>query len=183
MNDIFSLLLMVGKVHHDRIANPSIEASMTSTHTLTPFQATWQPRALGALRIVAGYLFIAHGTTKLFQTPYIEMFANVPTLSIYGAAGMLEVAGGALLILGLLTRPAAFVLSGLMAFAYFIGHAPQGNVLLPILNGGELAALYSFLFLFISVAGPGAWSVEGYARRNRAASRSTAAAAAAQGGA
>lgn len=135
-----------------------------STRALTPLQATWQPRALGALRIVAGYLFIAHGTTKLFQAPYIEMFANVPLLSIYGAAGILEVAGGALLILGLLTRPAAFVLSGLMAFAYFIGHAPQGNVLLPILNAGELAALYSFLFLFISVAGPGAWSLDSYLR-------------------
>ena len=140
---------------------------MTTTRTLTPFQATWQPRALGALRIVAGYLFIAHGTTKLFQAPYIEMFANVPVLSIFGAAGILEVLGGALLILGLVTRPAAFVLSGLMAFAYFIGHAPQGNALLPILNGGELAVLYSFLFLFISVAGPGSWSVDGYVRRNR----------------
>jgi putative oxidoreductase len=132
----------------------------------TAFQSTWQPRALGALRIVAGYLFMAHGTTKLFQAPYIEMFANVPLFSIYGAAGVLEVLGGALLVLGLLTRPAAFVLSGLMAFAYFIGHAPQGNVLLPILNGGELAALYSFLFLFFAVAGPGAWSLDGYLRRN-----------------
>lgn len=129
-------------------------------------QAIWQPRALGALRIVAGYLFAAHGTTKLFQAPFIEMFANVPLFSIYGLAGILEVFGGALLMLGLLTRPAAFVLSGLMAFAYFIGHAPQGNVLLPILNGGELAVLYSFLFLFISVAGPGAWSLDGYLLRN-----------------
>ena len=133
----------------------------------TAFQSTWQPRALGALRIVAGYLFMAHGTTKLFQAPYIEMFANVPLFSIYGAAGVLEVLGGALLVLGLLTRPAAFVLSGLMAFAYFVGHAPQGNVLLPILNGGELAALYSFLFLFFAVAGPGAWSLDSYLRRNR----------------
>jgi len=132
--------------------------------TITPFQATWTPRTLGALRIVAGYLFIAHGTTKLFQAPYIEMFANVPLLSIYGAAGMLEVVGGALLMVGLFTRPAAFVLSGLMAFAYFIGHAPQGNALLPILNGGELAALYSFLFLAISVVGGGAWSLDNVMR-------------------
>ena len=134
--------------------------------TVTPFQATWGPRSLGALRIVAGYLFMAHGTTKLFQLPYVEMFANVPLLSLAGAAGILEVFGGALLVLGLLTRPAAFVLSGLMAFAYFIAHASQGNVLLPLLNGGELAALYSFLFLFISVAGPGAWSLDGYLQRN-----------------
>jgi putative oxidoreductase len=136
---------------------------------LTPFQDQWAPHILGALRIVAGYLFIVHGTTTLFQAPYIEMFANVPLLSIYGAAGILEVVGGAMLILGLFTRPAAFVLSGLMAFAYFIGHAPQGNVLLPILNGGELAALYSFLFLFISVSGPGSFALDGYVRNRRSA--------------
>ena len=138
-----------------------------ATQALTPFQATWTPRTLGALRIVAGYLFMAHGTTKLFQMPYIDMFANVPLLSLAGAAGVLEVVGGALLIAGAFTRPVAFVLSGLMAFAYFIGHAPQGNVLLPILNGGELAALYSFLFLFISAAGGGAWSLDNVRRRNR----------------
>jgi putative oxidoreductase len=137
-----------------------------STTTLTPFQATWAPRALGALRIVAGYLFIAHGTTKLFQAPYIEMFANVPLLSLFGAAGVLEIATGTLLILGLLTRPAAFVASGLMAFAYFIAHASQGNVLVPILNGGELAALYSFLFLAISVVGGGAWSLDNLLRND-----------------
>jgi len=127
---------------------------------VTPFQATWGPRALAALRVVAGYLFLAHGTTKLFQLPYIEMFANVPLMSLAGVAGVLEVAGGLALILGLFTRPVAFTLSGLMAFAYFIGHAPQGNVLLPILNGGELAALYSFLFLFISAAGGGAFALD-----------------------
>ena len=132
---------------------------------VTPFQATWTPRALGALRIVAGYLFIAHGTTKLFQAPYIEMFANVPLLSMFGAAGVIEVATGALLMLGLWTRPAAFVASGLMAFAYFIAHASQGNALLPILNGGELAALYSFLFLAISVVGGGAWSLDNVMRK------------------
>jgi putative oxidoreductase len=136
-----------------------------STTTLTPFQATWTPRALGALRIVAGYLFIAHGTTKLFQAPYIEMFANVPLLSMFGAAGVLEVGTGLLLILGLFTRPAAFVASGLMAFAYFIAHASQGSSLLPILNGGELAALYSFLFLAISVVGGGAWSLDNVLRK------------------
>ena len=155
---------------------------MATTQSPTPFQAAWQPRALGALRIVAGYLFIAHGTTKLFQAPYIEMFANVPVLSMFGAAGILEVLGGALLILGLATRPAAFVLSGLMAFAYFIGHAPQGNVLLPILNGGELAVLYSFLFLFISVAGPGAWSLDGYVRRGRRQASASRTGAVAHGG-
>src|SRR5690349_2003470 len=145
------------------IADTDKEIAMTTP--ITPFQATWAPRALGALRIVAGYLFIAHGTTKLFQAPSIEMFANVPLLSLFGAAGVLEVVGGALLILGLFTRPAAFVLSGLMAFAYFIGHASQGHALLPILNGGELAALYSFLFLALAVVGGGAWSLDGLLRK------------------
>lgn len=138
-----------------------------SSIATTPFQATWSPRALGALRIVAGYLFIAHGTTKLFQAPAIEMFANVPLLSLAGAAGTIEVVTGALLILGLFTRPAAFLASGLMAFAYFIAHASQGNALLPILNGGELAVLYSFLFLAISVVGGGAWSLDNLLRSRR----------------
>lgn len=130
------------------------------------FPSTWTPRALGALRIVAGYLFIAHGTAKLFGAPHVAMFDGLQVFSLIGFAGLLEVFGGALLILGLLTRPTAFVLSGLAAFAYFIGHAPQGNVLVPLLNGGELAALYSFLFLFIAAAGPGAWSLDGYLRRD-----------------
>jgi putative oxidoreductase len=128
-------------------------------------QAFATPRALGALRIVAGYLFMAHGTTKLFNIPYIEMFAHVPLASLAGVAGVLEVVGGLALVLGLFTRPVAFVLSGLMAAAYFIAHAPQGNALLPILNGGELAALYSFVFLFIAAAGSGAWSLDNLRRR------------------
>jgi putative oxidoreductase len=133
----------------------------------TSFQAAWAPRALAALRIVSGYLFLVHGTTKLFHAPYIEAFSNVPLASLAGAAGVLEVAGGIALILGLFTRPAAFVLSGLMAFAYFIAHAPQGNAVLPILNGGELAALYSFLFLFISVAGPGSLALDNLRRASK----------------
>jgi putative oxidoreductase len=126
----------------------------------TPFQAAWTPHALGLLRIVTGYLFIAHGTAKLFGAPHIAMFDGLQLFSLVGVAGILEVLGGALIIGGLFTRPTAFVLSGLNAFAYFIAHAPQGNALLPILNGGELAALYSFLFLLISVVGGGAWSLD-----------------------
>jgi putative oxidoreductase len=145
--------------------------------TSTPFQATWTPRALGALRIVAGYLFIAHGTTKLFGMPHIAMFDGVQLMSLAGIAGILEVAGGAALILGLFTRPVAFVLSGLMAFAYFLGHAPQGNVLLPILNQGELAVLYSFLFLFLSVAGGGAWALDNLRDREGAVAGAIAASA------
>ena len=137
---------------------------MTTT-AITPFQATWIPRALGALRIVAGYLFIAHGTTKIFQAPYIEMFANVPLASLAGIAGLLEVTGGALLILGLFTRPTAFVLSGLMAFAYFLQHSPEG--FWPILNRGELAALYCFVFLYLSARGAGRYSVDAALARRR----------------
>src|SRR5690606_18474233 len=119
--------------------DPIFQGEEDMTHAITPFQATWAPRALGLLRIVAGYLFIAHGTAKLFGAPHIAMFDGLQLWSLSGVAGILEVVGGAALILGLFTRPVAFVLSGLMAFAYFIGHAPQGNLLLPILNGGELA--------------------------------------------
>jgi putative oxidoreductase len=134
------------------------------TTAVTPFQSTWAPRALGALRIVAGYLFIAHGTAKLFGAPHVAMFDGLQLFSLVGLAGVLEVVGGALLIAGLLTRPVAFVLSGLMAFAYFIAHAPQGNALLPLLNSGELAVLYSFLFLFISAAGGGAYALDNVLR-------------------
>jgi putative oxidoreductase len=137
------------------------------------FQATWTPRALGALRIVAGYLFIAHGTAKLFGAPHIAMFDGLKILSLAGAAGILEVVGGTLVLLGLFTRPAAFVLSGLMAFAYFLAHASQGNVLLPILNGGELAVLYSFLFLFISAAGPGDFSLDSLRNRHAGSARAS----------
>lgn len=133
----------------------------------TSFQATWAPRALGALRIVAGYLFIAHGTAKLLGAPHVAMFDGLRLFSLMGLAGVLEVTGGALLILGLFTRPAAFVLSGFMAVAYFMVHAPQGNALLPILNGGELAVLYSFLFLFIAAAGGGAFALDNILRARK----------------
>jgi putative oxidoreductase len=135
---------------------------------ITPLQATWTPRALGALRIVAGYLFIAHGTAKLFATPHVAMFDGLQLFSLVGAAGVLEVAGGALLIAGLFTRPAAFVLSGLMAVAYFIAHASQGSALVPLLNGGELAVLYSFLFLFLAVTGGGAYALDNVLRGRKA---------------
>jgi len=120
----------------------------------------WTPYALAALRIVAGYLLLTHGTAKLFGFPHVAMFDRLPVLSMLGVAGMLEVAGGALLIVGLFTRFVGFVLSGEMAFAYFLVHAPSGHVLLPILNDGEAAVLYCFIFLLFAVAGGGAWSVD-----------------------
>lgn len=138
--------------------------------TFTESGAKWTPYAQGLLRIVAGFLFIQHATAKLFGTPHVAYFDNLQVLSLVGFAGIIELIGSPLLILGLFTRPVAFILSGEMAFAYFIGHMPQGNFFAPSLNQGEPAVLYCFLFLFFAAAGPGAWSVDGSreaARRKR----------------
>jgi putative oxidoreductase len=121
---------------------------------------TWQPRALAALRIVVGFLFLQHGTAKLFHVPHVTLFDSLKVLSLVGVAGVLEITGGLLLLVGLFTRPAAFILSGEMAVAYFIEHAPQCHFFTPALNQGEEAALYCFIFLFLSVAGAGTWSID-----------------------
>ena len=127
----------------------------------------WTPRALGLLRIVAGFLFLQHGTAKLLHVPHDAMFDRLPLFSLIGFAGVLEIVGSVLLLIGLFTRPAAFILSGEMAVAYFMAHAPHGNVLSPALNAGEPAVLYCFIFLLLAVAGAGAWSVD--ATRGRTA--------------
>ena len=133
----------------------------------TTFQATWAPRALAALRIVTGYMFIWHGTAKLFHVPHVAMFDGVQLFSLIGLAGVLELVGGALLILGLFIRPTAFILSGFMAVAYFMGHGSKGNVLLPMLNQGELAIAWSFTFLYMAVVGGGAWALDNVIGRNQ----------------
>jgi putative oxidoreductase len=120
----------------------------------------WRPRALAILRIVTAYLFMAHGTAKLFGMPYQKMFDGLQLMSLPGLAGILEVFGGLLILIGLFTRPVAFVLCGFMAVAYFMAHGSQGNVLLPMLNQGELAVLYCFVFLYFVFSGAGAWSVD-----------------------
>ena len=120
----------------------------------------WQPRALAVLRIVTAYLFLSHGTSKLLGVPHVPMFDGLQAFSLIGVAGILELVGGALLLIGLLTRPVAFVLSGEMAVAYFMGHASHGHVLVPMLNQGELAVLYCFVFLYFVFSGAGAWSVD-----------------------
>jgi len=127
----------------------------------------WAPRALAALRIVAGYLFVQHGTAKLFGVPHVAMFDHLTLFSLIGLAGVLELVGGALVVLGLFTRPAAFILSGEMAVAYFFAHASHGNVLLPTLNEGEAAVLYCFVFLFLSVEGAGACSIDSKRKSER----------------
>jgi len=129
------------------------------------FLGTWAPRALAVLRIVTAYLFITHGTAKLFGVPHQKMFDGLQLMSLIGVAGILEVAGGALLLIGLFTRPVAFVLCGFMAVAYFMAHASQGQPLVPMLNQGELAVLYCFVFLYFAFAGAGAWSVDAVRRR------------------
>jgi len=131
----------------------------------TVFLDSWQSRALAVLRIITAYLFMAHGTAKLFGMPYVAMFDGLQLMSLVGLAGVLEVFGGALLLIGLFTRPVAFVLCGFMAVAYFMAHANQGSALLPMLNGGELAVLYCFVFLYFVFSGAGVWSVDAARKR------------------
>ena len=123
---------------------------------MNSFLARSSPILLSVLRIITGFLFIQHGTQKWLLFPSGATRATVENLG--GIAGLFELVGGALIILGLFTRPVAFVLSGVMAFAYFIAHAPQG--FWPILNKGELAALYCFVFLYLAAAGAGPLSLD-----------------------
>ena len=111
--------------------------------------------ALSLLRAVSGFTFSLHGFQKIFG---LLGGKAAPFLGFMWFAGILELAGGLLLVVGLFTRPVAFILSGQMAVGYFMAHAPKG--FWPILNGGELAAIYSFLFLYLASAGPGSWSVD-----------------------
>jgi putative oxidoreductase len=126
--------------------------------------AAWRPRALSVLRIVTGLMIIQHGMGKIIGFPVFPAYANVQPLSLIGAAGFIELIGGALLILGLLTRPAAFILSGEMAVAYFMVHAPKSFY--PLINGGTLAIMYCFACLYLSTAGAGPWSVDAAMKRD-----------------
>ena len=128
--------------------------------------AEWAPRLLSVLRIVAALIFLEHGTQKLFGFPMRMGGATTgPALfSLYWFAGVLEVVGGTLLLLGLFTRWVAFILSGQMAFAYFMGHAPRN--FFPVLNGGDAAILYCFIFLYLAGAGGGPWSVDAIRARS-----------------
>jgi putative oxidoreductase len=123
-----------------------------------PIPSSWSPLILSLLRIVASLGYMTHGTQKLFAWPVVEPRPTVELMSMMGAAGVIEVVGGALLLVGLFTRPVAFLCSGQMAAAYFIAHAPQN--FWPILNGGELAAAYCFVFLYLAAAGPGPLSLD-----------------------
>jgi len=123
---------------------------------MKPFMSAFSPHCYALMRIVAGFLFLWHGVQKLFGFP-APMPAGVPAFITY-VAGPIELIGGILIMIGLCTRWAAFLASGLMAFAYWIGHGTKA--LLPIQNSGELAALYCFVFLFIASQGSGIWSAD-----------------------
>jgi putative oxidoreductase len=138
---------------------------------LDSFQSKWAPRLLSLLRIVAAFLLMQHGLQKVFGVLMPTPAPGAPSshgtfllLSKMGVAGILEFAGGLFVLVGLFTRPVAFILSGLLAVAYFLSHAPQG--FWPILNRGELAALYSFVFLYLAVAGGGSWSIDRLLQRS-----------------
>lgn len=125
---------------------------------------SWAPYFLSVLRIITAFLFVQYGTTKLFAFPAAVMpgGGTASWTSLAGIAGALELVGGAFLLAGLFTRSVAFLLSGEMAVAYFMGHAPQG--LWPILNGGAPAILFAFVWLYFSAAGPGPWSIDALRR-------------------
>jgi putative oxidoreductase len=123
----------------------------------------WAPRVLSILRFVAAFLFFWHGTQKFFGFPGTAAAPPLDLMTLRGASAVLEVFGGALLMVGLFTRPVAFILSGHMAFAYFIAHAGQN--FWPILNRGELSIMFCFVFLYLSVAGGGPWSIDAAFRR------------------
>jgi putative oxidoreductase len=135
----------------------------------------WTPRLLSVLRFIAGFLITAHGAQKLFGVLVPPDMPAMPgtfsLFSIIGVAGVIEFFGGLLVLLGLFTRPAAFILSGMLAVAYFMAHAPGG--FWPIMNHGELAVIYCFVFLYLAAAGGGEWSLDRLLRRGAGPSINT----------
>ncbi len=122
------------------------------------FLDRWSLRLLSVMRIVAAFLYMEHGAQKIFGFHAMPHMPSVPLFSFMGLGGVIEFFGGLLLLFGLFTRPVAFILSGQMAVGYFLVHAPKG--FWPILNGGDLAALWCFLFFYLAAAGGGAWSLD-----------------------
>ena len=125
--------------------------------------ARWEPMVLSIFRIMVGLLLFQYAVAKLFKFPLVPAFEKVEPLSLFGVAGMIELVFGGLLILGLFTRLAAFILCGEMAFAYFIGHFPRGFS--PLLNGGNAAILFCFACLYLTCAGGGPWSLDAVMRK------------------
>ena len=147
--------------------HPAIVCSQRRTYMadLNSFYSRWSPRILSVMRIVVALLFMQHGAQKLFGFLTLPGAATPPLFSLLGLAGVLEFFGGLLVVLGLFTRPTAFILSGQMAVAYFMVHAPKG--FWPLQNNGDLAMLWSFVFLYLAVAGGGEWGLDHAWRRDR----------------
>jgi putative oxidoreductase len=131
---------------------------------MTTNLTSWAPRMLSVLRIMTGLLFLEHGTQKLLGFPPSDHSAPA-LLSLIGVQGVLELIGGFLILIGLFTRPVAFILAGDMAVAYFMAHAPKS--FFPTLNGGQLAILFCFVFLYFVFAGAGPWSADAQLPRSR----------------
>jgi putative oxidoreductase len=127
--------------------------------------AAGEPFVLSIFRIITGMLLFQFGVAKLFKFPPVPMFEKVEVMSLYGTAALFELIVGGLLILGLFSRLAAFILCGEMAFAYFIGHFPRG--FFPLLNGGHLAIMFCFACLYLTCAGGGPWSLDAVMRSKR----------------
>ena len=128
--------------------------------------AAWAPRLMSVLRIIAALVILQYALTKLFGFPYVQGLANQPAFTLYWFTGVIELVFGVLTLIGLFTRFATFILSGEMAFAYFIEHAPHS--FFPVLNEGNEAVLFCFIFLFLAAAGGGPWSVDALLGRARA---------------
>ncbi|WP_194757325.1 DoxX family protein [Aliidiomarina indica] len=124
--------------------------------------SAYQGEITAILRITTAWMFLLHGTAKIFKWPAVDMFAELPLMSFFGAVGILEIILGVLVLIGWQTRIAAFLASGMMAIAYWGWHALEhGSWFMPLMNGGEPAALFCFIFLFLAAAGPGKWSLDG----------------------
>lgn len=135
--------------------------------TETSSAGVWAPRMLSILRIVTAFLFMLHGSAKLLQLPATGHYVHLQLFSLLGLAGTLELVGGLLVLIGLFTRPIAVILSGEMAVAYFMAHAPRS--FFPVINQGDAAVLYCFIFLYLAFAGGGPWSIDAWRRRARSA--------------
>ncbi len=134
---------------------PMLRGAMQKT---SGFAVEWAPRLLSVLRIVVALLFLEHGMQKLFGFPVPPATGLPATMTLIWFAAVIELVGSVLLLFGLFTRPVAFILSGEMAFAYWMAHAPRSPF--PIINGGDAPILYCFVFLYIAVAGAGVWAMD-----------------------
>jgi putative oxidoreductase len=145
------------------VERPAAAAIRTAEFSPRTGLAAYEPYVLSIVRIVVALLFLEHGLSRLFGFP--SALPTPPFLTLYWFAGAIEFTGGILLTLGLFARPAALIMSGEMAFAYFLSHAPHG--FFPILNRGDAAILYCFVFFYVVFAGPGPWSLDAVLRRKQ----------------